>query len=175
MLRVKDGVLQKRWENCDGSVVADNRPSETAGRPCTRSTLRWCWRTLWGEKNIGAVETASVMGRRKEGRYGVVSARFVTPGRQKFDPVRKATALLQRYQVEAHAESGGGQSEPLSMHIPRHSPSMHTPRHPVCMCSHRLLYYFTKWLEAYTILNHEAAMVARVLVDEFFARFGVPQ
>ncbi|XP_045126531.1 protein NYNRIN-like [Portunus trituberculatus] len=34
--------------------------------------------------------------------------------------------------------------------------------------------YFTKWPEAYPLPNHEAATVAGVLVDEFFARFGVP-
>lgn len=35
--------------------------------------------------------------------------------------------------------------------------------------------YFTKWPEAYAIPNHEATTVARVLVDGFFSRFGVPK
>ncbi|XP_042227369.1 uncharacterized protein LOC121869870 [Homarus americanus] len=34
--------------------------------------------------------------------------------------------------------------------------------------------YFTKWPEAYVIPNLEAT-IARVLVDQFFCRFGVPQ
>ena len=34
--------------------------------------------------------------------------------------------------------------------------------------------YFTKWAEAYALPNQEAATVARVLVNEFFSRFGVP-
>ena len=35
--------------------------------------------------------------------------------------------------------------------------------------------YFTKWVEAYAIPNQEASTVARVLVDEFFCRFGPPR
>ncbi|XP_042221880.1 uncharacterized protein LOC121866326 [Homarus americanus] len=35
--------------------------------------------------------------------------------------------------------------------------------------------YFTKWPEAYVIPNQEATTVARVLVDQFFYRFDVPQ
>ncbi|XP_042230040.1 protein NYNRIN-like [Homarus americanus] len=34
--------------------------------------------------------------------------------------------------------------------------------------------YFTKWPEAYAIPNQEATTVARVLVDQFFCRFGIP-
>ena len=34
--------------------------------------------------------------------------------------------------------------------------------------------YFTKWPEAYPVPNQEATTVARVLVDEFFCRFGIP-
>lgn len=34
--------------------------------------------------------------------------------------------------------------------------------------------YFTKWVEAYLIPNQEAETIARVLVDEFIVRFGVP-
>lgn len=34
--------------------------------------------------------------------------------------------------------------------------------------------YFTKWPEAYAIPNQEATTVARVLVDNFFTRFGMP-
>ena len=33
--------------------------------------------------------------------------------------------------------------------------------------------YFTKWLEAYSLPNHEAATVAEVLVRDFFIRVGV--
>lgn len=34
--------------------------------------------------------------------------------------------------------------------------------------------YFTKWTEAYAIPNQEAVTIAKVLVTEFFSRFGVP-
>ena len=34
--------------------------------------------------------------------------------------------------------------------------------------------YFTKWPEAFAIPNQEATTVAKVLVEEFFCRFGVP-
>ena len=35
--------------------------------------------------------------------------------------------------------------------------------------------YFTKWMEAYPILNQEAETVAKKLVDEFFCRFSIPK
>ena len=35
--------------------------------------------------------------------------------------------------------------------------------------------YFSKWTEAYAIPNQEATTVARVLVEEFVARFGIPR
>ena len=34
--------------------------------------------------------------------------------------------------------------------------------------------YFTKWPEAFALVNKEAATIARVLVSELFARFGAP-
>ena len=36
-------------------------------------------------------------------------------------------------------------------------------------------HYFSKWTEAYAIPNQEATTVARVLVEEFVARFGIPR
>ncbi len=35
--------------------------------------------------------------------------------------------------------------------------------------------YFSKWTEAFAILNQEATTVARVLVEEFVACFGFPR
>ncbi|PIK39039.1 Retrovirus-related Pol polyprotein from transposon [Apostichopus japonicus] len=35
--------------------------------------------------------------------------------------------------------------------------------------------YFTKWTEAFAIADMEAETVARVLVEEFICRFGVPE
>ena len=35
--------------------------------------------------------------------------------------------------------------------------------------------YFTRWMEAYAIPNQEAATVARVLTQEFFCRFSLPE
>ena len=34
--------------------------------------------------------------------------------------------------------------------------------------------YFTKWVEAYALVNQEAVTVAEVLIREFISRFGVP-
>ena len=35
--------------------------------------------------------------------------------------------------------------------------------------------YFTKWTESYSMPNQEATTVAKLLVEEFFVRFGVPR
>lgn len=37
-----------------------------------------------------------------------------------------------------------------------------------------LSHYFSKWVEAYAVLNHTALTVADTLVTEFFCRFGTP-
>ena len=34
--------------------------------------------------------------------------------------------------------------------------------------------YFTKWVEAYSLPNQEAVTVAKVLLQQFVSRFGVP-
>jgi hypothetical protein len=34
--------------------------------------------------------------------------------------------------------------------------------------------HFTKWPEAFPLPNQEAATVAKVLVNDFFCRFGTP-
>ena len=34
--------------------------------------------------------------------------------------------------------------------------------------------YFTKWVEAYPLVNQEAVTVAEVLIREFISRFGIP-
>ena len=34
--------------------------------------------------------------------------------------------------------------------------------------------YFTRWIEAYTIKNQEAITIAKVFVEEFISRYGVP-
>ena len=35
--------------------------------------------------------------------------------------------------------------------------------------------YFTKWIEAYPLPNQEANTLARVLVEQFICRYGVPK
>ena len=35
--------------------------------------------------------------------------------------------------------------------------------------------YFTKWMEAYIILNQETTTIAKKLVDEMFCRFSPPE
>ena len=34
--------------------------------------------------------------------------------------------------------------------------------------------YFTKWTEAYATKDHKAETIARILVEEFIRRFGIP-
>ena len=35
--------------------------------------------------------------------------------------------------------------------------------------------YFTKWTEAYPVPNHQAATIAKCVVEEYFNRFGIPE
>ncbi|KAK3882385.1 hypothetical protein Pcinc_013251 [Petrolisthes cinctipes] len=79
-------------------------------------------------------------------------------------PAKRMRAPLQLYQV-------GAPMERVAVDIAGPFPLTSRGNRFICV----VMDYFTKWPEAYALPNHEAGTVAEVLVDQFFARFGVPR
>lgn len=78
-------------------------------------------------------------------------------------PPRKSRAPLAQYNV-------GAPSERVAVDILGPLPPSEAGNRYLLL----LVDYFTKWLEAYALLNQEATTVAEVIVKEYVCRFGVP-
>lgn len=163
VLRVSDGVLQRKWESNDGNtvfwqsvipvklreeLVREAHGGSVSGHFGVKKTLgRLTQRVYW-------------VGLRKDVREWCRACDVCCA---KMGPGRKKIAPLQVYQV-------GAPMERVAVDIVGpFRPTIRGNRFLVVVMD-----YFTKWPEAYPLPNHEAATVAEVLVCEFFARFGIP-
>ena len=163
MLQLSDGVLRRRWESVDGKttrwlvvvpmtmrklVLQETHGSLTSGHFGTKKTLqRLRTRFYW-------------IGMRQDVKEW---CRVCEVCVAKKGPSHVLRAPLQIHNV-------GAPMERIAVDI--------TGPLPVSTSGNRYIVvamdYFTKWPEAYPVPNQEAATVARVLVDDFFCRFGVP-
>ena len=80
------------------------------------------------------------------------------------NPPRKSRAPLQSYKV-------GAPLERVAMDILGPLPETDRANRYVLVIGD----YFTKWIESYPIPNQEASTVAKVLVEEFICRYGIPK
>ena len=163
LLRMRDGILQRRWVEANGSgsywviVVPRAQRQElmdemhggvTSGHQGEKKTLnRLRKRFYW----VGM-------------RHDVIEwCRACETCRSRLGPHGQGRAPLQLYLA-------GAPMERVGVDI--------TGPFPVTASGNRFILvamdYFTKWPEAYAIPNHEATTVARCLVDGFFTRFGIP-
>ena len=78
-------------------------------------------------------------------------------------PKRQGRAPMELYQV-------GALMERVAVDIAGPLPVTASGNKYICVA----MDYFTKWPEAYAIPDQEAATMARVLVDNYFCRFGMP-
>ena len=163
VLRLSEGVLQRRWESCDGGVAF----WQTIVPANMREALV---REAHGGSASGHFGVRKTLGRLKQRVYWVGMRKDVSEWCKvcdvccaKMGPGRRTVAPLQVYQV-------GAPMERVAVDILGPFPQTVRGNRFVCVA----MDYFTKWPEAYPLPNHEAATVAGVLVDEFFARFGVP-
>ena len=84
--------------------------------------------------------------------------------RGKKGPPRARKAPLQVYNV-------GAPLERVAVDVVGPLPATHRGNRYIVVA----MDYFTKWPEAYPLPNQEARLVAQVLVEGFFSRFGVPR
>ena len=164
LLRLEDGVLQRRWVNANGNgsywvlvvprvlrqeLMEEMHGGVTSGHQGEKKTLsRLRKRFYWVNMRHDVTEWC----------------RACSVCRSRLGPQRQGRAPLQLYLA-------GSPMERVGVDI--------TGPFPVTASGNRFVLvamdYFTKWPEAYAIPNHEATTVARALVDGFFTRFGMPK
>jgi len=164
MLRVQNGVLQRRWEDTRGQAVY-------WVTLVPRSLRHGLIRELHGGVTSGHMGEKKTLSRLRQRFYWVDMRRDVQEWCRacqvccaRNGPARKTRAPLQLYRV-------GAPMDRVAVDIAGPFPVTSQGNRFICVA----MDYFTKWPEAYAIPNHEAATVAGVLVDNFFSRFGVPR
>ena len=164
LLEIRDDILVRRWESDDGKDVNWKIVLPKPLRP----------RVL---EELHNSKSASHLGINK--MLHKVQLRFYWIGlgadvrswvrkctvcaRAKHPP-KKMRTPLQRYQV-------GAPLERVAMDILGPLPETERGNRYVLVIGD----YFTKWVESYPIPNQVAATVARVFVEEFVSRYGIPK
>ena len=162
-IELRDGVLCKRWESDDGSLLK--------------------WKVLIADKYIDTV-LHELHSTPTGGHQGVnkttarIKERFIWYGmtadirswiRQcdtcsvRKPPAKKHRAELKQFQP-------GEPMQIVAMDILGPLPDSTNGNRYILVIGE----YFTKWVEAYAIPDQETETISRCLVDEFVCRFGVP-
>ena len=164
MLRLTNGVLQRRW------VSTRSRPDYWVVL-VPRARRRDLVEEIHGGMTSGHLGEKKTLSRLRQRFYWIGMRQDVqewcrTCGTccARNGPLRKTRARLQLYQ-------SGAPMERVAVDIA--GPFPITPQGNRFICV--VMDYFTKWPEAYALPDHEATTVASALVDNFFTRFGVPQ
>ncbi|ROT77825.1 hypothetical protein C7M84_003484 [Penaeus vannamei] len=162
MLRLENGVLQRRWDDARG------RPSYWV--VLVPRTLRDLLHELHGGITSGHLGVKRTLTRLRQRFYWVGMRRDVQEWCRTCEvccarngPVKKNRAPLQLYQV-------GAPLERVAVDIVGPFPVTTQGNRFICV----VMDYFTKWPEAYALPDHEAETVAEALVNNFITRFGVP-
>ena len=163
MLRINDGVLERRWESVDGvtsrwlvvlpgelrhQVMVEHHDALTGGHFGAKKTLqRLRQRFYWVGMRSDVSEWCRTC---------------------KVCCAKKGPHAVQRAPLQLVL--AGAPMERVAVDITGPLPLSASGNKYICVA----MDYFTKWPEAYAIPNQEATTVARVLVDNFFTRFGMP-
>ena len=163
-LAVRDGVLQRRWE-------------EDNGKECTwqllvpESLTAVILRELHDSKTAGHLGVAKTLGRVKQRYYWYRCTQDVRDWCRKCDlcaarkkPQKAPRGPMKKYNV-------GAPLERVALDILGPLPETDSSNRYILIVAD----YYTKWTEGYAIPNQEAGTVARKVVDEFVARLGVPR
>ncbi|PIK54590.1 hypothetical protein BSL78_08521 [Apostichopus japonicus] len=163
VLCLRNGILYRKWESDSGNeislklVVARSMRNEvmsllhsnaTAGHLGVKKTMRRVQSRFYWAGYHKDIERWCRQCEKCSSRKG---------------PIKSHRARMQKYVV-------GAPMERVAMDILGPLPVTDTGnRYILCVAD-----YFTKWTEAYAIPNQEAVTVARVFVEQFVLRFGVP-
>ena len=162
-LTVYKGVLYRRWESADGTLV---RWQLILPRECRNAVMKG----LHDENAGGHLGMSKTLDKVKQ-RYfwhgmsvDVRSwVRSCNICARKREPGRRQRAPLQLYVV-------GSSMERIAIDVLGPFVETNSGNRKVLVVGD----YFSKWMEAYPIPNEEATTIAKVLVYEFFSKFGVP-
>ena len=162
-LRMRDGVLQRRWESNNGY---DRQWLSVIPRAKRDSVLS----EAHGSVASGHFGIKKTLQRLRKRGYWVGMRRDV----QEWCRVCEVCAVKKG---PPHAPQAPLQLMSVGAPMERVAVDVAGP-FPVSSSGNRFIIviidYFSKWPEAFAVPNQEAATVARVLVDGFFSRFGMP-
>ena len=163
-LAVHDGVLVRRWESEDGEKVDWKIALPRTLRPEILKELH-------NSPTAGHLGVNKLLNKVKQRYYWVGMAEDVRSWVRRCNtcaqiknPPRKPLAPLQQYAV-------GAPIERVAMDILGPLPKTDQGNVYVLVIGD----YFTKWVEAFALPNQEAETIAKVFVEEFVCRFGVPK
>ena len=164
LLEVKDGALTRRWESDDGK--------EKNWKIVLPRSLRQNILEELHSSNTGCHLGMNKLLHKTQQRFHWVGLtadvrsfiRKCTVCAQLKNPPKKKRAPLQQYRV-------GSTLERVAADILGPLPETEKGNKYVLVVGD----YFTKWVEAYPLPNQEASTIARVLVNEFICRYGVPK
>ena len=163
-LRMKDGVLQRRWESRDGLSV---HWLDVIPNGLRHSVMM----EAHGSVSSGHFGTKKTLQRLRKCGYWVGMRRDV----QEWCRVCEACMAKKGPQ---HAPQAPLQIVGVGAPMERVAVDIAGP-FPVSSSGNRYIIvvidYFSKWPEVFPVPNQEAATVARALVDGFFSRFGMPE
>ena len=164
LLVIKDEILVRRWETDDGKEVTWKIVLPKTLRPLVLADLH----DAKTGAHLGVNKTLHKV-QRKFYWVGLPAdvrswIRKCTICAQAKNPPKKPRAPLQRYVV-------GAPLERVAMDIMGPLPVTDRGNRYVLVIGD----YFTKWIESYAIPNQEAATVAKVFVEEFICRYGIPK
>ena len=163
-LSLRDGVLYRRWESEAGDEVRWQLVIPSSLR---KDVLH----KLHTKETAGHLGIKKTLGRVKERFFWPGSTKDVKDWCRECDlcasrerPTRQPRAPLRTYNV-------GSPLERVALDVLGPLPVSDRGNKYILVVGD----YFSKWTEAYAIPNQEATTVARVLVEEFVARFGIPR
>ena len=163
-LSLRNGVLCRRWESEAGDEVRWQLVMPSSLRNDVLQELHT-------EETAGHLGVNKTLGRVKERFYWPGCTKDVKDWCRSCDlcasrerPTRTPRAPLKTYNV-------GAPLERVALDILGPLPESDRGNKYILVIGD----YFSKWTEAFAIPNQEATTVARVLVEEFVARFGIPR
>ena len=164
MLRLKDGILQHKWVNNDGSLQCWQTVVPRSSKPKILEEHHNSVRS----GHLGMRKTLSKL---RQQFYWLGMRHDVEEWCRSCDtccakkgPHKRGRAPLKLYQV-------GAPMERVAVDITGPLPVTSSGNRYICVA----MDYFTKWPEAYAIPDQEATTVAKALVEQFFSRLGIPK
>ena len=163
-LTLIDGVLHRRWE----SVAGDKEHWQLLGPKDLKDAIL---REVHDAPAAGHLGAKKTLGRLRDRFYWRGCDRDVRRWCRQCDLCSSRKGPSKRPRAPMKAYNVGAPLERIAIDITGPLPKTDAGNRYVLVVAD----YFTKWTEAYAIPDQEAGTVAKKLVEEFVARYGVPR